>query len=447
MTYGCVVLPTDLVEGALATDKRRGWFSGAKLRSERVFVVIGIRDGDNSTTTNYIERLKDHRALTPAYGDYKDELLKWINVKEGFTKEFESHAPMSPANFENWTGVPASEIGNELVHFCCIETTKKEPIVRGLVVYSEGGQIEGVFFETTLLTKKAQPLMRVPDALLQALGTKRALIVGLGSGGAEICLNLASAGIGRLDLVDYDLCQPENYFRHISDKRDLGRTKIAAVKSAIEEKELSTEIKTFNLNVVDQADRFRDLLEPPPDLLIGATDSLASRRLVNCCSVYKNVPAIIAGTLDGGRIGEVMIVRPKKSACYECIRLEFGATLVMPESDERGATPYVDSEEQTLEGAAFRSDVTCVAALAARGALGVLVPELFPALPHNYLVWGRDAGADYGVPFSFDVPLGLNYVQIQRRLDCPVCGDMRSELAGIDVIKKVAEILEESSDQ
>src|SRR5260370_9465107 len=380
-------------------------------------------------------------------GGYQQELLKWIVVKAGFHKWFEGNFQRSALEFTEWSGVPAEELEEKPNYFCCLEPAEKGPLVTGLAAVPNQGLVETFFLDATVLQERATPLLRLPELVVQSLSGKKVVVIGLGSGGAEIALNLACAGVGRFDLVDYDTCQPENYFRHVADKRDLGRRKVAAVKSAIEDRELSAEVNTSKLDVIGDADEFRALLEPMPDLLICSTDSLVSRRFLNCCSILLNIPMVIAGTLDGGRIGEVIIVLPKKTACYDCIRLDLGAALIQPESDDRSLTPYIDSEEETLKSAAFRSDITCIASLAARASLVDLAPELFPPMPESYIVWGRDAGSTFAAPFQFNTPLGINYVKVRRRRDCPVCGDLPSELVGVDVTKKATEILDEIDNQ
>ena len=66
-----------------------------------------------------------------------------------------------------------------------------------------------------------------------ALEAKKVLIVGLGSGGAPISVELAKAGVGHFILMDFDRIELHNIARHICGVNELGRLKVNAVKDAI----------------------------------------------------------------------------------------------------------------------------------------------------------------------------------------------------------------------
>ena len=134
------------------------------------------------------------------------------------------------------------------------------------------------------------------------------MIVGVGSGGSEIALNLACSGVGSwLELVDADRLHPENYIRFPASKQELGRYKVDVVRSMIHEREVPAAVGVHYLDVVRDADDFRGTLASGIDLIICATDSISSRRLVNCTAVQMGIPCIIAGTLNHGKIGEILL--------------------------------------------------------------------------------------------------------------------------------------------
>ena len=170
--------------------------------------------------------------------------------------------------------------------------------------------------------------------------------------------------------------------RHPLNRRDLARAKIYAMQTEFQERELPTEVDGHYINVVTYADEFRDIVKAnPPDLIICATDSRQSRRFVNHCALHFGIPLVIAGFLAEGRIGEVLLFEPVRTACYECVRLELGASLEAPASDERPDTPYVGGEALDLQSAVQRMDVGFVASLATRAALSILDNTTYEALP------------------------------------------------------------------
>jgi molybdopterin/thiamine biosynthesis adenylyltransferase len=298
--------------------------------------------------------------------------------------------------------------------------------------------------ESIVLAAEATPFARLQKEVMESLKDSNVMIVGVGSGGSEIALNLACSGVGRLELVDPDRLHPENYIRFPAGMQDLGRHKVDIVRSLIVERELPTIVNVHHVDVVGDADEFRGLFPPKIDLIICATYSIASRRLVNSTAVRMNIPCIVAGTLNHGKIGEVLRVEPYRSPCYECVRLELGAVLDEPLEDDIAATPYLDSDERQLVGSALRMDIIVPAALASHVALQILNPAGFPPAPASYIVWGREPGRDFSHPFQFEYPFSANFVPLKRRTDCPVCGAVPSELVGVDVAQRVNEILAEA---
>jgi molybdopterin/thiamine biosynthesis adenylyltransferase len=298
--------------------------------------------------------------------------------------------------------------------------------------------------DVIVIPSEPDPFARIPKELTGALRDKRVAIVGLGSGGSEVALNLASAGVGNLVMFDDDRLHQENYIRHLLDKRDLGRMKVTAIIDALKARDLPTKAVGHAINVLWRADYFRDnLAEARPDVLICATDSNDSRRFINMCAVGLNIPLVIAGILDGGHVGEVICVMPRKTACYECVRLALGAALAGPESGERASNPYLGVEEDGRSFAVQRFDVTFVSSVATRVALQVLDPERYEPLPAEYVVWGREKGNEHAPPFNFLYPLSFNFVPISRQTHCPVCGRGADDLGGVDIDGRFAEIIAE----
>ena len=62
---------------------------------------------------------------------------------------------------------------------------------------------------------------------------KSVLLVGCGSVGSELAVNLTSTGVGRLTLSDPDVFSEENLYRHVLSVGDIGRSKSAALASEI----------------------------------------------------------------------------------------------------------------------------------------------------------------------------------------------------------------------
>lgn len=439
-TRRILVVPRDLLERIVSSKERTGRFSGLKLKGEHVFIAVQSSLG-NEEITSANARLLPHRASNYTLGSYKDELLKWVVVETDFHKKYRRAQTLSADEYQRVVGI---DIVGEQLWFAAIEPSDEGAILTTKTATQVDGGIRLVNGESTILEDAAIPFARLPEKMVEDLHGKSVMVVGVGSGGSEIALNLACSGVGKLELVDPDRLRPENYIRFPAGKQDLGRYKVDVVRSMVQERELPTVVDVHYLDVVGDADEFRGILSSDTDLVICATDSVRSRRLVNCTTVQMNLPCIIAGTLDNGRIAEVLSVRPYASACYECVRLELGAVLDEPRPDQSPSTPYVGPEDVRGERGTLRMDIAVAAALTSHVALQLLNPERFHSMPTSYMVWGREASRQFSAPFQFEYPFATNFVPIKRRKDCSVCGALPQELVGVDVAERVRQILSEA---
>ena len=76
------------------------------------------------------------------------------------------------------------------------------------------------------------------------LEKRNVLIVGLGSGGASIAVELAKAGVGNFALIDFDRLELHNISRHIAGVNELGRLKTNIVLDSIRSKNPYSHVKT-----------------------------------------------------------------------------------------------------------------------------------------------------------------------------------------------------------
>jgi hypothetical protein len=439
---GVIVLPADVLSALVDCEQTGGWLSGTVLESEQVFVVNSAQIGEGTVFTKNFPGLLSHVTYHLFRGKIKGELLEWRRPEPGFLSRRRGYTSVDTSELAAELFFGAEELSSGPREVCVVEAGEKGPKARAFVVRSKDGKSRLVPRETRVLPTDQEAYPRVPKELVTPLSLKRVAIVGVGSGGGDIALNLACAGVGRLDLFDGDRLWPENYVRHELTRRDLGRTKVAGLVDVIRDRNLPTVVEIAFGDVVFWADDFRGKLsENRPDLIVCATDSRDSRRFVNLCSVALNIPLVVAGILDAGRIGEVLLVRPRSSACYECVRLALGGGLEATDSGDRSLTPYAEGEGADLQSAVQRFDIGFVAALATRVALTVLDPAHYDVLRADYLVWGRERRSEYAPAFSFDEPLSLNLVPISMRADCPVCGSPAADLEGVDLDARFAEII------
>jgi tRNA threonylcarbamoyladenosine dehydratase len=107
------------------------------------------------------------------------------------------------------------------------------------------------------------------NCLTQAMVT----IVGIGAVGGYAAEGLARAGIGRLRLVDFDTIQPSNINRQIiALENSIGLPKVDVAKERIQLINPKCQVEALQLFAADET--LDEILNPPPDILIDAIDSL-----------------------------------------------------------------------------------------------------------------------------------------------------------------------------
>lgn len=437
MYSGAFLISPDLAAAAVNSGTASGHFIGLKIESEDLFAALSLV-APEPVVGGGASRIVTDISLNRAKGSRAPTLIRWVVIEQNSILKF-LFEWIDQSLFRSMIHAESEDTIEECV--CLIE--KGTNHLYPLVTLTRDNKVHAWLLDSINHAQYPNALERLPVKNIARLQQRTVVIVGVGSGGGEIALNLAAAGVGNLILVDSDRVHPENYFRSVYDRRDLGRTKVAAVADCIAERELPTKTKSEALDIIWQADRFRDLLHGKTDLVVCSTDSVSSRRLVNYCCVKENLPCVMAGLFRSGQIGEIISVRPFQGPCYECTRTSLQFALEQVDDDD--AHSYLGLEERTLRSSALRSDVTAVAAFATRAALAMLDPEQFSSLEQPYVLLGREAQPDLAQPFSFIAPLSMKYVRINRDPRCPACGPLRAELMDADITKEVEKIISDAN--
>ncbi|MBM4360049.1 MAG: ThiF family adenylyltransferase [Deltaproteobacteria bacterium] len=151
-----------------------------------------------------------------------------------------------------------------------------------------------------------------------ALAARKVGVVGLGSGGAPIALDLARAGVGSFVLIDPDTLELANVVRHPCGLRDLGRTKVAAVRDAILDRNPYARVETHAVDINADLSRSRALLDGC-DLILGATDGTRSRSNINRIALDLRKPVLFGRAITRAAGGDVLRVRPGLGPCLACV--------------------------------------------------------------------------------------------------------------------------------
>jgi molybdopterin/thiamine biosynthesis adenylyltransferase len=220
-----------------------------------------------------------------------------------------------------------------------------------------------------------------------ALRDASVLVVGAGALGSPVATYLASAGVGRLGLVDSDAVEISNLHRqplHFTPDNGQPKVESAAAKLRFLNPDVIVEPYQVRLDEHNAAG-----LVEGQDLVVDCSDSFATRYAVNAACCEASINLVEAGLL--GWSGMVMTVRPGQGPCYRC------------------AFPDVPEDAPTCATAGVvGAGAGVIGSLQALEALKLLTGAA-PAL--------RDAFLQVDL-----ATLELLRVSVERRPDCPDCG-------------------------
>jgi sulfur-carrier protein adenylyltransferase/sulfurtransferase len=231
----------------------------------------------------------------------------------------------------------------------------------------------------------------------------RILLIGAGGLGSPASLYLAAAGIGTLGIIDADIVDETNLQRQIAHSLDtLGTPKVDSAKRAISALNPDVDVVTYRERLTSEnIDR---ILDDNWDLIVDGADNFPTRYLVNDASVWRGIP-VVHGSIYRFE-GQVTVFKPHEGPCYRCL---------FPEP------PPPELAPSCAEG----------------GVLGVL-PGIVGSLQTNEAI---KLAAGIGEPLVgrlllFDaLATEFNEVRIERRADCPVCGDQPTITEYIDYVE------------
>ena len=140
------------------------------------------------------------------------------------------------------------------------------------------------------LFKRQITLQEIGEVGQQKLQNTSVLVVGCGGLGGSIAVHLASSGIGKLNLVDFDVVDISNLHRQVFySLEDVGKPKSSVLRDFIKARSPFTKV-TFTNNPITKENVFE--LIQNADIIVDATDSLPTKYVLNDACVIKNKPFI-----------------------------------------------------------------------------------------------------------------------------------------------------------
>lgn len=335
-------------------------------------------------------------------------------------------------------GIPIISERQSLIAFFAIKEGKLEHLV--VIRHPNGSYHKGLI---KFIPDRSELYSRTTGLLeTSVLENCKVAIVGLGSGGSAIAVELAKAGIGNFVLIDFDRLELGNVSRHICGVGDLGRYKTKAVKDALLAKNPYVKVETAEIDINQNLDLTKLLLKDS-NLIIAATDNDRSRFNLNSIALEFSIPTIFGRALARASGGDVLRVRPQQGVCLACVFsqdfLENRTEEVSQFRQAREANPaYVpnDSVAATVQ-VGLSSDIIPISNMVTKLALVELsrgresgISSLEDDLVADFYIWANRRDGVYQnwekMGYGSKVPSILRWygAKWDRNLSCPACGEV-----------------------
>ncbi len=158
------------------------------------------------------------------------------------------------------------------------------------------------------------------------------LLIGTGGLGSPLGLYLASAGVGRIGLVDFDVVDFTNLQRQILyTTEDVGKPKLEAAKARLQAINPFITIQTHETRLT--SDNAMEILKGY-DIVVDGTDNFPTRYLVNDACVLLGKPNVYGSIFRFE--GQASVFYAAKGPCYRCLYPEPPPPGLVPSCAEGG---------------------------------------------------------------------------------------------------------------
>ena len=160
----------------------------------------------------------------------------------------------------------------------------------------------------------------------------KVLVIGAGGLGSPCALYLASAGVGRIGIVDSDVVEINNLQRQIiHSTANVNKPKAESAKERINAINPDVEVIPYKLRITSK--NILDVIKNY-DIIVDGSDNFPTRYLVNDACVLSKKPLSHGGIFRYD--GQAMTIIPGQSACYRCLFPEPPPPGLMPSCQEAG---------------------------------------------------------------------------------------------------------------
>ena len=144
----------------------------------------------------------------------------------------------------------------------------------------------------------------------QKLNSSEVTLFGLGGLGNLLSTYIASSGIKKINLVDYDVVEDTNLQRQINfSNNDIGSLKIDVIEKSLTDKHSGISINKYPEKIISSS-QVENIITNS-DVVLDGTDNFEVRKIINRACLIKNKKLII-GAVEGytGQLMSVISMSP-----------------------------------------------------------------------------------------------------------------------------------------
>jgi molybdopterin/thiamine biosynthesis adenylyltransferase len=325
-------------------------------------------------------------------------------------------------------------------------------------VYSDSGEIvsdvylkkdsDWIKCEINYIPSKEDLYSRNKGILeINILENKRVMVVGLGSFGSNIAIELAKAGVGSFALFDFDRVELHNLARHTCTTNDLGSLKTDAIEDAIKGKNPYATVDKFPIDINNDIKLLESEIRKA-DIVICATDNNKSRFNISTALVKLSKTGIFGRAVTRAEGGDVFRYRPG-GPCYCCLigagffdSTQEEITDVQSARRDGRIAAYVSSEDaNAMVQVGLSADIEPICNLMVKLTLVELskgaesgISCLESELVYDYYMWANRRERRHAnwapLPNAANRPSILRWygARIPRNESCPLCSNAEIQL-------------------
>lgn len=258
----------------------------------------------------------------------------------------------------------------------------------------------------------------------------KVLLLGCGSGGGAVALQLVMSGIRNFTLVDRDTMGPENVIRHVCGRQFIGRKKIDALAEVLRDRNANVNIRTADADIMTDGNIDAEIRGA--DVVVLATDNEPTRYKINELCVRYGIPFVVGRVFTRGIGGEVFAYRPRAGGCLACLesflqRTTFreGIKEIDLVSEEEREKVYGMEIEEIKDSPGLAVDISFITSFHTRFTLDSILrglkerPKFLDPIDENYVIWGNRPVHPFKKHFH------LQRIELPQLESCSICA-MRS---------------------